>query len=158
MLNRAVIAATALAVASLASAHDHGRGEVSVKVGGKSVSVEYGRPSLEGRDMLGQASDGMVWRMGADAQTSLTSEAAISFGDQTLEPGRYELRARKISSAEWHLLVGDAGSPVATVPFEVADLEESVETFTIELAGEGSAGTLTAKWGTKALTAAFTAR
>jgi Protein of unknown function (DUF2911) len=158
MIHRAAIAATALAVASFASAHDNGRGEASLALGGKTISVEYGRPSLQGRDMLGQAQPGMVWRMGADAQTSMTSEATLAFGDQTLEPGRYELRAKKVSDTEWHLLVGDADAPAATVPFEVSTLPESVETFTIELAGEGTAGTLTAKWGDKALSAAFTAR
>ena len=40
------------------------RGTAEVTISGKRIVVEYGRPELQGREMLGKASVGMVWRMG----------------------------------------------------------------------------------------------
>ena len=49
-----------------------------VTLAGKSVSIDYGRPSLAGRDMIAQLQPGQSWRMGADSPTSLKSETADS--------------------------------------------------------------------------------
>src|SRR5262249_58747338 len=53
------------------------RGTAGATVNGKKVSVEYGRPSIGGRDfekdIMTMASVGTVWRLGMDQPTSLTS-------------------------------------------------------------------------------------
>ena len=47
------------------AAAQNGRGAAELKLHGKAVSVDYGRPALKGRqveDMLGQLPAGEVWR------------------------------------------------------------------------------------------------
>ena len=79
MLKRLALLAAAVVVAAPAFAQNP-RGEAKASVAGKTVAIDYGRPSLKGRDMLGQAQVGQSWRMGADAATGLKTEADLSFG------------------------------------------------------------------------------
>lgn len=67
-------------------------------VDGKWVVVDYGRPILRGRTNIFGAgaeygkmvSDGSpVWRMGANDSTRLTTQAPLSIGGRTLQPGVY---------------------------------------------------------------------
>ena len=120
------------------------RGTSSVSLDGAEVAVEYGRPVLAGRDMLGMATVGMEWRMGADAATTLKTSTPLQFGDLTVPAGTHELRARKTGENSWSLSIGTLGE----VPLKSTELEESVEQFTIELGGSGKEGNFSMKWGT----------
>jgi hypothetical protein len=142
-----------------AAAFPADRGEAKATVAGKAVSIEYGRPSLQGRDMLGRAEVGMAWRMGADAPTQLKTKAELSFGPGiAVPPGEYVLTATKTAPDKWQLNVKKSDGSTVDVPLVSKTLSEPVETFTIELKGEGSKGELALKWGTLALAAPFTAR
>jgi hypothetical protein len=135
------------------------RGEAKATVAGKAVSIEYGRPSLQGRDMLGRAEVGVAWRMGADSPTQLKTKAELSFGPRiVVPPGEYVLTATKTAPDKWRLDIKQASGEVTEVPLVSKTLPESVETFTIELKGDGGKGELALKWGMLALTAAFTGR
>ena len=139
------------------------RGLAKATVAGKAVSIDYGRPTLQGRDMLGRAEVGTPWRMGADSPTRLKSAATLTFGKGiVVAPGEYVLTATKTGADEWQLDIKktDAGDATAVieVPLVSKALPESVETFTIDLTGDKSGGELALKWGTKGLAASFTAR
>ena len=159
-MNRLLIAAVALTLtAPPLLAHQNKREKISASVAGKTVTVEYGRPELKGRDMLGRAEVGMKWRMGADAATTFDTEANLSFGEVEVPQGSYRLEALKASADAWHLLVvGGDRETVAEIPLETKELESSAELFTIELHGEGANGRFQMSWGTVALGASFTAK
>ena len=158
-MNRLLVAAAALTLAAPPLLAQQKRGNVSASVAGKTVKVEYGRPGLKGRDMLGRAEVGMKWRMGADAATTFDTDADLSFGEVEVPKGSYRLEALKASADAWHLLVvGGDRETVAEIPLETKTLEESAELFTIQLKGEGEKGKFVMSWGTLALAATFTGK
>jgi len=76
-----------LAVPGLA--HGNSRGTSKLDINGKTVSVEYGQPSLKGRsvdEMLGKLKLGDVWRLGADASTTFATPIDLMFGKVALPP------------------------------------------------------------------------
>ena len=156
----AVTLALALAAAVALPAE---RGVVKTTVAGKAISIEYGRPTLQGRDMLSRAEIGTPWRMGADAPTRLKTAATLTFGSGiVVAPGDYVLTATKTAEDAWQIdfKTSDAadGPAVVAVPLVSKTLPDSVETFTIDLTGGKDSGQLALKWGTKSLTTSFTAR
>lgn len=159
MLKRIVLAALVLALAAPAFAQTD-RGEAKATVAGKAVSVEYGRPSLKGRDMLGQAQVGQAWRMGSNAATTLKTDADLTFGAVAVPKGEYVLKATKTAADAWQLNVHAKadGAKVADVPFVAGKAAASAEAFTIDLTGQGNKGELKLTWGTTTLTAAFTGK
>ena len=160
MLNRTALAALVVALAVPAAAQNNPRGEAKATVAGKAVSVEYGRPSLKGRDMLGQAQVGQAWRLGADTATSLKTDADLAFGSVAVPKGEYILTATKVAADTWHLnvLAKADRSKVAEIPLAQGTLPQSIEMFTIALRGEKEKGEFEMHWGTTALKAAFTGK
>ena len=162
MLKRALLFPALVGLsAATAFAQANPRGEAKATVSGKTVAIEYGRPSLKGRDMLGQAEVGKPWRMGADSDTTLSTEADLSFEGTTVSKGSYVLKATKVAADKWHLTVhkqDEAKTKVADVPLTPTKLPASVETFTIDLTGEQANGKLSLKWGTTGLETSFTAK
>ena len=134
------------------------RGTAETTISGKNIAVEYGRPSLQGRDMLGKLAVGQSWRMGSNAATTLKTDARLKFGDTVVEPGTYRLTATRVSEDRFHLVVNrDSGGNIE-VPLTRSSLGSSVETLTINLDSKGgSAGTFSMSWGNTKLAADFTA-
>jgi len=159
MMKRLALLAARSALAIPALAPGAHRGAAKAPVAGKTVTIDYGRPSLKNRDMLGQAEVGMAWRMGADAETTLKTDADLSFGGASVPKGEYVLTATKLADGKWQLnVVTKEKAKVADVPLETGKLPASVETLTIELTGEKDKGTFTMSWGEVALKAGFTGK
>ena len=144
---------------------DSNRGTASATFGEQTVTVNYGRPKMEGRDMLGQATEGMVWRMGMNDATTISTSADMAFGDIVIPAGDYSLFMKKAGDS-WELIFNsqtgqwgtqhDAVLDVATVPMMTTENDESVDTFTIEVsAADETSGTLAAKWGTAIVSCDF---
>ena len=150
--------AAVLAVAAVPVFAQSPRGETKAMVAGKAVSIDYGRPSLKGRDMLGQAAIGTPWRMGADAATKMKTDADLMFGSVAVPKGEYVLTATKVAADKWHLNAKGADQKVVEIPLTVEAVPQSVETFTIELTGVGDKGEFKMVWGTTGLKAAFTGK
>ena len=85
---------------------------VRATIGGASIAVDYGRPSMRGRTIFGPATAtprpvvpwGEVWRTGANFATRLTTSADIVLGGQTIPAGTYTLWTLP-SATGWKLIV-----------------------------------------------------
>lgn len=70
------------------------RETVKVSVGGGEVAVEYGRPSLKGRDfneLMSKLPPDRMWRAGSEQVTTLSSSVPLSIGGQMVPAGKYSL-------------------------------------------------------------------
>ena len=152
------LALGAILTASFAIAED--RGEAKATVAGKAVAIEYGRPVLAGRDMLGQAKAGTPWRMGSGSPTSLKTDADLMFGTTALAKGSYVLTAVKDEKGAWSVIATtpDGKTKAAEVPLKSSTVKDPVEQFTIEVSGKDNAGEFSMTWGTVKMGAAFTGK
>jgi len=61
-------------------------------VGDAVVTIDYGRPSVRGRNVFSRGVLGdTLWRVGANAATQLTTTSALSVGGKRLPAGTYSL-------------------------------------------------------------------
>jgi hypothetical protein len=140
----------------------------SAVLGGKKVTIEYGRPYKKGREIFGKLEPfGKVWRTGADEATTLVTDATLVFGSVTVPPGTYTLYTLP-GEKEWALIVnkktGQWGTQYAEaddlgrVPMKVATIPAAVEQFTIKLADTPGGGELHMEWATTRAIAGFTVK
>ena len=154
-----LVALAATLGASMTAAQEV-RGEAKATVAGKSVAVEYGRPTLAGRDMLGMAKAGTPWRMGSGSPTSLKTDADLTFGSVALPKGSYILTAVKDDKGAWTVIATnpDSKAKAAEMPLASTTLKAPVEQFTIEVTGKGHAGEFAMMWGASRMATSFTGK
>lgn len=142
------------------------RGTATATFGEATVRIDYGRPELQGRDMLAKATDGMVWRMGMDEATEIYTDADLKFGNTVIPKGHYSIWMKKMTGDQWQLLFNkETGiwgtqhkdeADFAAVPMTLSDNPQSVEKFTIEIEKlAADRGVLKALWGTKVVSVEF---
>jgi len=74
-------------------------------IGGKKVTVDYSAPSKRDRKIMGGLVPyGQVWRTGANAATTLTTETGLMIGDLHVPAGKYTLYSLP-GEKEWTLIV-----------------------------------------------------
>jgi hypothetical protein len=117
MRNRFGLIAAALALGAIASAQDAApRQTVSASVGGKKLSIEYGRPSLKGRpldELIKQLPAERIWRAGSEQVTTLATEAPLSVGGKKVAPGKYSVYIYAPEQGDWALVLNsDLGQPL----------------------------------------------
>ncbi|MEO8884539.1 MAG: DUF2911 domain-containing protein [Mucilaginibacter sp.] len=62
------------------------------KIGNANVTINYGSPSLQGREILGKIEPyGKPWRAGANAATKVTTTAELNIDGHKLPAGVYSL-------------------------------------------------------------------
>jgi len=133
-------------------------GEASVSFdNGKSVTIKYSRPSTRGRKIFGGLVPyGNVWRTGANAATSLTTDTALDIGGTNVPAGNYTLYTVP-GEKSWQLIVNketgqwgtkyDQGQDLARIRMQVSQLPSALEVFTVSLDKTGAkSATLKLQW------------
>jgi len=143
-------------------AHGTERGSAKVTLNGAHVSIAYGRPALRGRDMIGQLKPGQLWRIGADAPTTLESDRDLNFGGTIVPKGKHILLARLDEPGKWTLVFSsksafdyDASAKIAEVPLTPREAGDSKEMVTVTLTDNSGTGILEIAWGKMRLSASF---
>jgi hypothetical protein len=140
------------------------RGKAEMKAGAGAITVDYGRPSLKGRDMLSQLQEGSFWRMGMNQATVLTTPVDLSFGATKVAKGAYSLWLKKTGdvfqlvfnsqTGQWGTQ-HDPAKDVCSVAMTKSALATPVETFTLDFAPAAKGGSLDLSWGAMKLAAPF---
>ena len=145
-------------------AHGNERGTAKATIGGATVTIDYGRPTLKGRDLIKMIQPGGVWRIGSDAPTTIESDADLDFGGTRVPKGKHILLAHYIEPGKWSLVVSsksasqfEPGAKLAEVPMEYDESRDTMEEVTIQLSAKGGQGVINIAWGTMRLTASFSA-
>jgi hypothetical protein len=139
----------------------------SATIGGKAITITYSSPRVRGREGHVFTSDGLIktahgsqypiWRAGANAATTLHTDADLTIGGLNVPAGTYTLFVDISDPAQWVLIVSKATGEwglaydpakdlgrtkmtMATPPALVEDLK-----YTLTDNG-GGMGTLTLAW------------
>jgi hypothetical protein len=137
---RAFVAAALMALAAGAAPADEpprgddpGKGPretVSTTLGGKKVTIEYGRPPLVGQtlaEIFGRLPPEKVWRAGVDRVTTLQTDGDLLIAGQKVPAGKYTLYAHVPEGGPWALLVNsDQGTKLKDIFPEALDLPEDM--------------------------------
>ncbi len=125
------------------------RATVKQMIGNTTMEIDYGRPSLAGRDVNKLIRDNRgseVWRTGANTSTSITFDKDVTFAGQSLKAGSYSLWTIP-GDTEWTIVVNTVtgtwgteygkkvpkDSDVFRAKVPVTKTSASVETFTINM-------------------------
>lgn len=113
--------------------------EVSLK--GKTITIDYSRPSMKGRKIMGGLVPyGEVWRTGANEATTLTTPVDLNIGGTKVPAGKYTLWTLP-SEGTWKLIINkqtgqwgtnyDEKQDLARVDMQKSELSAPVEQFTM---------------------------
>jgi hypothetical protein len=141
------------------------RGKAELKAGSGSITIDYGRPALKGRDMLSQLQVGQFWRMGSNMATVLTTPVDLDFGAIKVPKGAYSLWLKRKEPERFELVFNsqtgqwgmqhDVSKDVYAVPMKEGHLANSVEIFAIDLKSAPKGGVFILNWGTTSLSTDF---
>ncbi|HEX8634610.1 MAG TPA: DUF2911 domain-containing protein [Pyrinomonadaceae bacterium] len=145
------------------AAPERANAEATVK--GKKISINYGTPTMKGRNLLAQAPVGTVWRVGMNQATEFTTDGDLMVGGKELKAGKYSLWVRRTGEDSWtlafHPKTGVWGAPAlkegyaAELPLTLEKAPESTETLMIHLADAKGEGEVSIHWGTTMMTGKF---
>ena len=143
------------------------RDTVRAQIQGSPMSIDYGRPSLRGRNVWTNGVLGdTLWRTGANAATELTTQRDLRINGRTIPAGKYTLWTHvSPRNARYELIfnkqtgqwgtVYNAEQDLVRVPLTERTMPNSVERFTMTIEPSGDGGVIAMQWGTKRLEVPF---
>jgi hypothetical protein len=104
----AIVALLLAGSLGLAQQPPNPRGTATTTVNGKTVTIDYGRPSLKGRKfeelMKGLQAD-RIWRAGENQVTTLDTPIDLMIGNQKVPAGKYSLYVHIPATGDSSLVV-----------------------------------------------------
>ena len=166
-----------IAVAVFATAATKTNQTASVSINGKSLSIQYSSPAVNGRvgKLFGKdgtiGGDGTypVWRAGANAATAFHTDADLTIGALKVPKGDYTLYVNLADPNNWELIINkqtgqfgteyDAKQDLGHVKMTMSKPPALVEQLTYTLTSTGGGkGKLELAWENHAGTVTFTAK
>ena len=142
--------------------------KVSATIGGAHVTIEYGRPYMRGRKIVGGLVPyGRVWRTGADAATTLTTDKPLRIGTADVPAGSVTIYTLP-GEQQWKLIINkqtgqwgteyNEAQDLARVDLTTRKLTAPVDQFTIALEPTATGGVLKLSWESTELSVPITAK
>jgi hypothetical protein len=164
-LKKTLAFAVGILLAATCLAQFGARGKAELKAGSGSITIDYGQPSLKGRDMLSQLKEGSFWRMGNNMATVLKTPVDLAFGSTKVPKGDYSLWLKRASADQFELVFNsqtgqwgmqhDESKDVYKVPMKKDAVKDPVEVFNIRLDSAPKGGLFVLTWGATLLKADF---
>ena len=86
-------AATLCALVAVAAAQmNAARGKAEATIKGKQITIDYGQPSLKGRDIFAMVQPGMVWRLGMNQATQIETTGDLVVAGKEVKGERTEIK------------------------------------------------------------------
>jgi len=142
------------------------RDSTQVSFNGKRIFIDYGKPSMRGRKIMGELVPyTRWWRTGANEATSFKTDFDLLLGDSLVPKGNYTLYTLP-SEATWKLIINKQTGQWGTVynqeldfyrlPLKKRMLKQPLDKLDISLLKNGNGGgTLRIAWETTELTIPF---
>lgn len=146
----------------------------SITIGGKTITIDYCSPRVKGREGKIFTKDGLIshdqdypfWRAGANAATTLHTDADLTIGNLNVPAGTYTLFVDISDPAQWTLVVSkdtgewglnyDKTKDLGKVKMRMAKPPTMVEDLKYTLTGRGgNRGTLNLAWENESATVSF---
>jgi hypothetical protein len=165
-----------LAVSVFAFAETKSGQSETVTIGGKTITIKYSAPAVNGRTGKIYGKDGLiggddhypVWRAGANAATALHTDADLMIGSLAVPKGDYTLFVNLANPAAWELIVNkqtgqggldyDEKQDLGRVKMTMSKPPALVEQLKYTLSASGNKGTLKLAWENVAASVNFTAK
>jgi len=159
-------AALAIVLAGCAGAQESRpspSGTADVTLTGQTISIQYSRPSMRGRKIMGGLVPyGEVWRTGANEATQISTPLNLTIGGANVPAGLYTLYSL-VGEHNWKLIInkqtGQSGTEyhanqdLVRVDMQMGKTSAPVEQFTISWKKTGEAAAdLIFEWETTRLT------
>jgi hypothetical protein len=154
-MNKFMLWAGILAVAGLAVAATKSDQTATITVGGKTITIKYSSPAVNGRTGKLFGKDGQigtdtgypVWRAGANGATALHTDANLTIGSLSVPKGDYTLFVNLADPDNWELIVNkqtgqsgleyDAKQDLGRVKMTMSKPKALVEQLTYTLTNAG---------------------
>jgi hypothetical protein len=149
----------------------------SATIAGKKISIAYSSPRVNGRvgklfgkdGRIGQDATYPVWRAGANAATTLHTDADLDFAGLAVPKGDYSLFVDLTNPAAWTLIINkqtgqsgleyDKAQDLGRVPMTMSKPPALVEALKYTLSSEGNnKGKLTLAWENVVASVPFTVK
>lgn len=164
-VSTALLAATAVIFAQKAPPASPPE-QATVSLAGHTITIDYSSPSVKGREGHIFGPGGLIqkthkeypiWRAGANAATTLTTDADLKIGDIDVPAGKYTLFVNIADPDHWILIVNkktgewglayDASQDLGKTPMDMAPAPAMVEHLKYALTSTTNThGTLSLAW------------
>jgi hypothetical protein len=139
-------------------------------IGGHTITISYNSPGVKGREGKVYGSDGLIktahgsqypiWRAGANAATTLTTDAGLKIGNIDVPAGKYTLFVDISDPDNWVLIVNkktgewglayDPSQDLAKTKMEMSKPSQMVEQLKYTITDNGGKkGSITLAWENK---------
>jgi hypothetical protein len=136
--------------------------EATGSIAGKAITIKYSSPSVRGRQIFGDGgvvskdSTYPVWRAGANAATTLHTEADLDIGGLKVPAGTYTLYVLVKDPEKWRLIVNkqtgqngdsyEAGQDLGRVDMQMEKPKAPVEKLKYTITASGNSGKIQLEW------------
>lgn len=109
-------------ISSISCAQKSPRKNAKGTIGGASIEIDYGAPSVKGRKIWGGLEKyGDVWRAGANENTTVSFDKDVKVAGQALPAGKYGFFIIPNETGEWTVIFSKKNDAWGAYSYSVSD-------------------------------------